>query len=194
MPTVDDPRVVRTKQAVVEAAADLLAEQGLGAVTIEAVAARAAVAKTTIYRHWPDRTLLLLDTVQRLAECDPIPDTGNLRADLVASMAHLNDRLHGSRYGRALPAIIAGAEHDPDLADALERHVTERRRLLTQRLRSAARAGDLPDGIDPARLQALVVGAIFYSRLVLRKAYRPAEIARLVDQALAIPIGSSRAT
>lgn len=181
---LDDPRVARSKRAVLEATMDLLAEEGFGAMAIETIAARAGVAKTTVYRHWPDRTALLVDAVKQLAACEELPRTGDARSDLVKAMIDLNDRFHMTRYGKSLPAIIAAAEHDPDLAAALNQHASERRRMLTQRLLEGVRKGDLPAGIDPERVQAMLVGAVMHRRIFVRRPYRPAEIVKLVDSVL----------
>ena len=185
--TVDDPRVCRSKAAIVDAAVELLTESGIDAVTIEAIAARSGVAKTTIYRHWPDRSALVRDIVPVLASCEPIPDSGDLRTDLITSMVSLNRRLHQGRYGKALPALIARAEHDPEVAAALDAHIAERRSMLAARLRAARAGGDLADGVDADHVQTSLVGAVFYRRLLLRKPLRRAEIERLVRLALTSP-------
>lgn len=195
-PAATDPRVARSKDAVIDAAIDLLAEAGIGGTSIEAIAARAGVAKTTIYRHWPDRSSLLADAVRGLKDAGEIPDTGDLRADLIEAMTRVSTGLHTSRYGHALPSMLAAAEHDPELAEALHRIVAERRDALARRLRVHAAGhdaggagrhagGDAGSTADAERLQAALVGPIFYRRLVVHRPFRPSEIERLVDVALA---------
>lgn len=193
--TATDPRVARSKDAVIDATIDLLGEAGIGGTSIEAIAGRAGVAKTTIYRHWPDRSSLLADAVRRLKDAPDIPDTGDLRADLIEAMEVLNTGLHASRYGQALASMLAAAEQDDELADAMHRIVEERREALVRRLR--AHAGHDPAGsdgdssrgrsaaADAERLQAALVGPIFYRRLVVHRPFRPVDIERLVDVALA---------
>ena len=75
-----DPRLERTRRAVLEAALDLLTEHGYGEVTIEAVAARSGVAKSTIYRHWPGgRPDLVRDAFHELKPPPIVPTDGHVR-------------------------------------------------------------------------------------------------------------------
>ena len=67
---------------MLDAASELLAEEGYGGFTVDGVAARSGVAKTTIYRHWPTRGDLLAATMACFNECPATPDTGSLRTDV----------------------------------------------------------------------------------------------------------------
>src|SRR6516225_7610700 len=79
-----DPRVERSRRVVRQAALDELGEVGYGAFTIESVAARAGVGKSTIYRHWPDKLALIADAFETFHE-QLVPDLGDLPArDAVA--------------------------------------------------------------------------------------------------------------
>ncbi|HZZ70095.1 MAG TPA: TetR/AcrR family transcriptional regulator [Phenylobacterium sp.] len=85
MPRTPRPggRTARTKAAVFEAAAELVAERGHEAVAMTDIAKRARVAATSLYRRWGDvRALLLEVAVEKLAADSPLPDTGSLRSDL----------------------------------------------------------------------------------------------------------------
>src|SRR3984885_10922662 len=80
-----DPRVVLSRERVLTATLDLLTETGLGGLTIDDVSKRSGVAKTTIYRHWPNRAALVIDACSRMIEEDvAVPDTGSLEGDLRA--------------------------------------------------------------------------------------------------------------
>src|SRR5947209_18539308 len=81
------PRSAEADRAILAAAVDLLAERGLAAMSIEEVAARAGVGKTTIYRRWPSKGLLALDAfvISFRAE-QPQPDPGTLRGDLLSAL------------------------------------------------------------------------------------------------------------
>lgn len=184
-PERDDPRVARTKEAVLRATTELLAEQGLAATSVEAVAARSRVAKTTIYRHWPDRAALVLDGVNQLAATYDVIDTGNLRADLLASVTELAHRLDRTPYGRVLPSLVDAADRDADLAAAFQRHGESRRRSFIDRLELAVKRGELPAGTSVGVVHDLIVGPVFYRRLVARKPLRRADLAVIVDHAIA---------
>src|SRR5580692_4014518 len=79
------PRSEQADRAILQAAAELLAERGLHGMSIEEVASRAGVAKATVYRRWPSRGALALDAfLAEFTELQPLPDTGFLRDDLLA--------------------------------------------------------------------------------------------------------------
>src|SRR3954469_15882051 len=79
------PRSERADKAIIEATLALLVEEGgVGGVTIEAVAARAAVGKTTIYRRWSNKEALIIDALASLKEPEPELGGASARDDLVA--------------------------------------------------------------------------------------------------------------
>src|SRR5215472_6394505 len=77
-----DERVVKSKKAVLAATFELLSEVGLSGVSVDEVSRRCGVAKTTIYRHWPSRTALLLNVCSTLGAKPQAPDTGSFAGDL----------------------------------------------------------------------------------------------------------------
>ncbi|MYR58237.1 TetR family transcriptional regulator, partial [Streptomyces sp. SID625] len=100
--------------AVLHAADDLLVEHGFGALTVEAIARRAGVAKQTIYRWWPSKTDILLDTLIEDSEKRlPVPaeeTTAGTVRDYLRGYAHF---LTGDTAGAVLLALLAQAQHDP---------------------------------------------------------------------------------
>src|SRR5881409_1415877 len=78
-PRVPIPRGARARERVLQAALEVLAEQGLPGFTVEAVAARSGASKATVYRHWPSRGTLLVDAMDRSFQPFPAPSTGRLR-------------------------------------------------------------------------------------------------------------------
>ena len=115
-PDEEDERVRRSKQSVLTATFRLLSETGLTGVSIDAVSRISGVAKTTIYRHWPSRSALILDACSKLRPKSEITDTGNLKDDLTALTFNLADRLRTARWATVLPSIMDAAERDPELA------------------------------------------------------------------------------
>src|SRR5689334_20341648 len=120
------PRSAEADRAILTATADLLAERGLAAMSIEEVAARAGVGKTTIYRRWPSKGLLALDAfvVSFRAE-QPLPDTGSLRGDLLAALHAWVRAVTQTAMGPMLTGLIAEAQHDPELRGAWRGRVLE---------------------------------------------------------------------
>src|SRR5260221_12521016 len=111
------PRSKLADSAILRAATDLMAERGLGAMSIEEVACRAGVGKATIYRRWPSRGALALDVF--LAEFlgqQPLPDTGTLRGDLLTALRAWLSSVRHTGAGPMHSGLIAELEQDNELA------------------------------------------------------------------------------
>jgi AcrR family transcriptional regulator len=141
------PRSQQAHKAILEAAAALLLERGLPAVSMDAVAERAGVSKATIYRWWPTKEALALDalytewnTVRPSAR-----DTGSLRSDLLALLRPWA-RLAGSRpYGRVITALLTEARSDPAFAAEYRQRFIEPRRDQARALfHRAVERGEIP--------------------------------------------------
>src|SRR5262249_7009570 len=110
-------RSEKARQAVLEAADDLLSEVGFAAVTMEGIAARAGVGKQTIYRWWPSKTDVLMDAFldDALDYLNP-RDTGSLRNDLRAHLKRLAAFLTDTDEGRVFRALAGEAQHNPEMS------------------------------------------------------------------------------
>lgn len=161
-------RSERARQAVLEAADDLLVEKGFSGVTIEGIATSAGVAKQTIYRWWNTKTDILLDAfLQDAAEALTPPDHGDLAEDLRAHLHQLARFLTRSDAGAVFTALLGHAQHDPAFAAVLrDRHLDEQRRRDRLPLENAVRRGELPAGLDTAAEVDQLVGPIYHRVLV----------------------------
>lgn len=155
------PRSERAEKAIIEATLDLLVEEaGVAGVSIEAVAARAGVGKTTIYRRWPNKEALIVDAMAALKT--PIPELSgrSVREDLVA----LTRAARSTRADRRLDCIwnIIGSWHKhPELARKLRDEVVEpRREVMRQVLRRGIETGELRPDIDVEVALPMIVGAM----------------------------------
>jgi AcrR family transcriptional regulator len=120
------PRSKDADRAILAAAGALLAEGGFGALSIEEVAARSGVAKTTIYRRWPSRGTLALDAfLADFQSQQPSPDTGTLPGDLLAALRAWIRAVTRARAGPILAALIAESQRDPELEIAWRARVAE---------------------------------------------------------------------
>ncbi len=164
-----DDRVRRSKERVLRVASELLGESGVGGVSIDEVARRSGVAKTTIYRHWPTRADLVTDTCSQLSASQDVPDTGTLAGDVRALLLNVAELLRTARWSSVMPSIIDAAERDPNLAAVHSRiqrgHADPLREVITR----AMRRGDLPATTDPAVLIAGLLGPLFYRRWFSRE-------------------------
>ena len=139
--TRTDPRAERAHAAVLDAAAELFLDSGVAAVTIDAVAARSGVAKTTIYRRWANRDDLLLDVFRRFALGLEMPAVDLAPEERVRQVARqLAARFADPIWQRALPALLGAARHKQELAglaDRLDAHSPMRRMGLPHELKGA---------------------------------------------------------
>jgi AcrR family transcriptional regulator len=174
-----DPRVLRSRHAALTAARELVAEHGFRGVTIEAVAARSGIAKTTIYRQWRSSNDLLVDAFES-GKCDVLfPDTGDLRSDLTVGLLALAETLGGNDGGRLLPAMLEAAERDPEFAQLSKSFIEARRKPLRDRITRAVRRGELPADSDVETLTAMLAGPLFYRRLLTHQGLGRAFIERM---------------
>ena len=194
-----DPRIERSRDHVLAATIDLLREVGYGSLTIEAVAARSGVAKSTIYRHWSSKAGLVADAFLKAYERVPVPPPGPVRDRVVALLSDLADSVlvRERRLACLLPALIDAAERSEDIA-ALSCRLSEMSSApLVQVLDDAVEQGELPPGTDTGVLADALVGPILLCRLLHRPYVEPDEVPALVDQILpaarAEPVTSSSA-
>jgi AcrR family transcriptional regulator len=156
--------------AVLHAADDLLVERGFGGVTIEGIAARAGVAKQTIYRWWPSKVEILLDTlIEDAGRQLAIDETGSAVEGTRRYLRRLARFLTGDPAGKVLLALIGEAQHDPEMARAFhERYLDPQREREREILRRGVDCGELSVELDiDAALDALS-GPILYRGLTGR--------------------------
>jgi TetR/AcrR family transcriptional regulator, regulator of autoinduction and epiphytic fitness len=183
-----DPRVERSRRVILEAVLVELGEVGYGALTIEAVAARAGVGKATIYRHWPGKLELVEDAFRTLKAPVVVPEQGTLRDRVIAVVEQVACLVQESTYSTCMPALIDAAERDPKVRDFHRRFSSERRAVLVGLLRDAVETGELPPTTDPDLLADALVGPILLRRLMLAQPVGPGIAPALVDQLL--PVGA----
>ena len=184
MTVESDPRVARSKAAIIEAATQLLLDGGVHAITVDAVAERSGVSKATIYRHWESRQDLILDALHRLKPAHPVPDHGNVRADLVHLLSGLRDHL-ASPAAAAFTSMAGAAEHDPELARVRQEFTTARRHPIQTVVERAIERHELPADLDVDFFISSVVGPLFYRRVVQGRSVPQAWAELAVDSALA---------
>ena len=165
-----DPRVVRSRQCILQATVQLMSERGVPAVSVEAIAERSGVAKTTIYRHWPTREALIVDAWTSVGYPEPTtaPAVG-LDGRVVQIAQAVGTRISTPPMSVLLPDLLAAAERDPLMREMKDGLLRTRRRPLFDALHEAAAAGDLPHDVDVELLVALIVGPIYYRRLILQQ-------------------------
>lgn len=184
-----DPRITRSRQAVLEAALDELAERGYGGFTIDGVATRSGVARSTIYRLWPERTSLIADAIDALnVQPRPAAENGQTPRQHIATLLHhLAEAMAASRVAACLPALIDGAERDPQLRELHHRYNDRRRAALTAAVAAAVAAGEVRPDVDPELAATALAGAIIYHRVMTRRRFRTADVDALMTTVLGAP-------
>jgi|HigsolmetaAR201D_1030396.scaffolds.fasta_scaffold11614_2 AcrR family transcriptional regulator len=188
------PRSEEARRKALAAAAALLAEKGVGALTIEEVAQRSGVAKTTIYRHWPERAALIIDTVRSTFEHVGTPDTGSLRGDLEAFFGGLVRADLTGHTARLMPCLIDAANRDPEIEVLLDRLAMERQEPIKAIVQRAQQRGELPADLDMRVVVGTIVGPIVFRKVVWRQPLDAAYVKGCLDVALAGLQASTRPT
>lgn len=166
------PRSAEADQAILDAARQALVELGWGRLTLGDVAARAGVAKTTLYRRWANKSELVVDAVAVLFDELDLPDHGSLRSDVEGMVLRFAALLEQPAARTALMAVVAEATRDEALRQRIRQSVVDRqKRLVVEGRRRAQARGEIPpDDGDPAPQVDLVfdviAGAVVHRVLV----------------------------
>lgn len=171
-----DPRVIKTRERILAAARDLLADEGPTAVTPTRLAGETGISRSTIYRNWPDPAEIVLEAISDEAARPPFEPTGDPRQDLTAYLELLRIGL-GMPHTALLATRIERAEHDPDFAEAIRVTNINRRNLM------AGILGQTPEQFVEAH--TLIVGPLFFQRFLAREPITDELIELVVDAYLA---------
>jgi AcrR family transcriptional regulator len=179
-------RSARVRTAVLQSALDELGTAGYPGLSFEAVARRAGVHKTTLYRHWQSREDLARDALLARSEAAvPVPDTGSVRDDLVGFGTALISYVSAPEY----EAIIRAVASEPDASQALGRvgrdFWQERFRLAEAIVRRGVMRGEVPGSTDSTLLIETLVGAIYLRLLITREPLTRAFVEDVVNLLLA---------
>ncbi len=140
----------------------MLEEVGYQALTIEGVAARSGVAKTSIYRRWPSKAEMVFDLMLHSSdELPPVEDRGSLAGDIDVLAGRFVALVAGPLGRRIFPGLIGDAAGDPALMERLrDTIVLDGRKQIAQVLEHSVRRGELADTEAVADLQAVLIGAV----------------------------------
>jgi AcrR family transcriptional regulator len=156
-------RSARVREAILDATLDELIHRGYAALSVEAVASRAGVHKTTIYRRWPTLDDLLVDALTTWSlEALPVPDTGSIEADLLALGRELADVLNEG-VGRQIAAFVLTAGlQSARLSEATRRYFDHQALRAIPTVTQAIDRGELPATCDANALLTTFRAPLFY--------------------------------
>lgn len=178
-----DPRVVRTRARVLDAAWEVLQEVGFEGVTVELVSERSGVARSTMYRHWPTKEEVLRDAFAARAHGAERPPVG--QDGLSALTAYAREFANGMAqvWGRAAVTLAVSAWDDPGRGEAQRVFVEGNRRDLLVVVDRGLETGELPQQADRDelvdRLIELLVAPVFYRYVFTERPATPDDAARL---------------
>ena len=179
-----DPRVARSRAAVLEATLALLAEQGFAGLSIDAISKASGVARTTIYRHWSSLGAVVHEAVNSASPTPAEPRSDDPWADLRAFVHDLARRLNDSDWGRIFPSLVDAAARDEVIYELQTQRSRERRGVLVGLIRRAQAAGRLDAGADADFLAEMLSGPLFARRFISHLPVDGAFVERLLTHVL----------
>jgi AcrR family transcriptional regulator len=183
--TAGRPRSESARRAVLGATTELVARDGYGRVTMEAIARQAGVSKQTVYRWWPNKAAIILEALNEgAAAIAPAPDTGSLEADVRLFVTRTVAGAAG-RNRPLLAALMAEAQLDEDFAEAFRTGFLARRRQILRELLDRGRdRGELNESADLDFLVELVFATLWYRILARNKPLGRAFAAQVTEVVL----------
>ncbi|MFF1919452.1 TetR/AcrR family transcriptional regulator [Streptomyces sp. NPDC058221] len=189
------PRSEAADGRIADAARELLLDRGYDQFSVDEVAVRAGVAKTTLYRRWPTKDHLVVAVVARMQDDVPVEYRGDVRADLTRYLNAIVDGLHRMRLaGRpstsgdssagVVAEVAAAAARHADIGAAVHAMFLRRNVLVLRLIEQARDAGELSDGVDAEVLFDQLAGALYYRLLITGAPIDAAYVDRLVAGAL----------
>ena len=165
------PRSEQLHQAILKAALDLVLEVGFRNVSVEGIAARTGVGKTTIYRRWPNKAAVVMEAFIGLLEpASRFPENQRPTERLRLQM-HITAKAFRGRVGALVKALLAEAQFDPELAKSFKENWTlPRRKLVYDVLKEAISLGEVRADLDIEAAIDAFYGPIYYR---LQKATGP---------------------
>ena len=183
-------RTARVTESVFAAAIAELAARDYADISVESIAARAGVHKTTVYRRWGSKAEIIRQALAGAATAGiPVPDTGGVDEDL-RTLARAVQAVLSAPAGAAITrALVVGGLTSPEIAGLMSQFWAGRLAAISVIVDRATQRGQLPAGTDPAALMHAMVAPLYYELLVTRVPIT----ARAADRGAAAAIAAARA-
>lgn len=160
------PRSAEADRAIVEAIVDLLVERGYREVTIEGVAARAGVAKTTIYRRWPSKAAMVVEAIIAAGKDCPVEEARGCHESLTCALERMVAGLSCSRVAKIIGGLAVEMPHNQELAEAVREGLMKpNRAAMLALLERGIESGEVRADIDLEVTADLLVGPLFFRLL-----------------------------
>jgi AcrR family transcriptional regulator len=177
------PRVEGDReQEILDAALEVLADVGYDRLTMDAVAQRAKASKATLYRRWNSKAKLVVDALARTKAIPAVPDTGDLRTDLISAFCGMGG-LTDHDTTATLGAVVTAVSTDPEFAHEFrEQVVAPKARVSRIVFERALARGDLRPDIDLEIITPALAGIVLHRVFILGEQPDTALIERAIDQ------------
>ena len=162
------PRDPALEERILDQVVALLSSRGYAGLTLDELAARSRVAKTTVLRRWPSKAAVAAAGVERLAlQSVAVPDSGSLHGDLHALLHGAVDTFARGR-GQFVPRLLREAGHHPEITDLLDAVLHTRRQAYRRVLARAVARGELDPSADQELLIDMLIGPLWVRLLITR--------------------------
>ena len=153
----------QVRTLILETAIDLVFEVGFRAVSVESIATRSGVAKTTIYRRWPNKAAVVMDAFMMRVGSGTLFPAAKRVTDRVKMQMHAMAKVFAGKDGTLVKGLLAEAQFDPELAAAFrERWTLPRRKMAVAVFLEAIERGELRPGVDPETAIDLLYAPLYY--------------------------------
>ncbi|WP_157054301.1 TetR/AcrR family transcriptional regulator [Ruegeria sp. 6PALISEP08] len=168
----EDPRLIATRQAALDAAQKILMEEGVLHVTHGAVSKATGISRSTLYRHWPDARSLRDAAFRRIATPPNIPSKtdGPLRSDLRWLLAVLMGALNDTPWGQIAPQVVAAASTDEEARLVITEFMKDRFASVEAVFAAAVGRGEITADVPVDQLIELAVAAPYFRKLIRHEA------------------------
>jgi AcrR family transcriptional regulator len=186
LPRRGRPRDRALDDRILEQVLTLLETQGYAGLTLDQLAARSGVAKTTILRRWPSKAAVAAAGVERLAlQSVAVPDSGTLRGDL-HSLLHGAVETFARGPGQFIPRLMREAGHHSEITDLLFTVIHTRRQAYRRVLALAIARGELAPTVDQDVIIDLLIGPVWTRLLITRDPVTRAYVDAVVEAVLTV--------
>lgn len=182
-----DPRIARSRSAVLDAALQLLGERGFAGLSIDGISKLSGVARTTIYRHWHSLAEIIYEAANEAAPPHPgTLESNDVLADIRSLVQRLANALTTSAWGHIFPSLIDASARDDEIYAMQTRHSQQRRAVLASLVIRAQDEGLLDPAGDPEFIAELLTAPLFSRMFVSHLPVDEAFVDQLVDYVIAV--------
>jgi AcrR family transcriptional regulator len=164
----EDHRLVVTRSHSLDAALNLLQEEGVSAVTHAAVSAKTGISRSTLYRHWPKIDELRNAAIARATTGpnNPPRTNGPLKTDLIWILGHLMTALNETPWGKIAPQVIAAAANDEQIRSLMSNWIKDRSADIESVFATAAARGELSENAPIQQMIEMSIAIPYFRKLV----------------------------